>query len=307
METSQFHAACEWFGPGWTVILSPLVHILRRPAWDLFLMSAHPGTRKKPASNTWPCLPTGTDASAAPTEGMVLPDADSGPTLGTQPPLAELSGQVGELAAELGVGWTGESYPPPRVALEAVRQSSPRQESVETVSVTKDRVPLRRSGAPAKKRRGAEAHPAGAVDFLRMRVDALRAGEERAPKTRRWLCRAVTERCLDCSADLAGGGGDATTPRRVFCERMRRANHKRRKLRRVRNEGRYAGPTGGKRSTIVSFARQVGYAQGAEELEAAANIQRLAVSYIDRALLAQAGPKFPVSADRVLRTLADRL
>ena len=35
-ETSQFHAAREWFGPGWTVILSPLVHILRRPAWDRF-------------------------------------------------------------------------------------------------------------------------------------------------------------------------------------------------------------------------------------------------------------------------------
>ena len=69
------------------------------------------------------------DASAAPTEGMILPDADSGPTLGTQPPPAELSGQVGELAAELGVGWTRESYPPPRMALEAVRQSPPRQES----------------------------------------------------------------------------------------------------------------------------------------------------------------------------------
>ena len=34
-ETSKFHAACEWYGPGWTVILSPLVHIVRRPSWDL--------------------------------------------------------------------------------------------------------------------------------------------------------------------------------------------------------------------------------------------------------------------------------
>ena len=32
-ETSQFHAACEWFGLGWTV-LSPLVHVVRRPTWD---------------------------------------------------------------------------------------------------------------------------------------------------------------------------------------------------------------------------------------------------------------------------------
>ena len=60
-------------------------------------------------------------------------------------------------------------------------------------------------------------------------------------------------------------------------------------------------------STIVSFARQVGQAQGAGELEAAANIQRPAVSYLDRALLAQDGPKFPVAAERELRTLAEAL
>ena len=94
--------------------------------------------------------------------------ADSGLTLGTQPPPPELSGQVDELAAELGVGWTGASY------LLPVRQSSPRQESVEPVCVNKDRVPLRRSGAPAKKRRGTETCPAGAVDLLRMRVAAPR-------------------------------------------------------------------------------------------------------------------------------------
>ena len=29
-ETSKFHAACECYGPGWTVILPPLVHIVRR-------------------------------------------------------------------------------------------------------------------------------------------------------------------------------------------------------------------------------------------------------------------------------------
>ena len=31
---ARFHAVCEWFGPGWTVALSPLVHVVRRPAWD---------------------------------------------------------------------------------------------------------------------------------------------------------------------------------------------------------------------------------------------------------------------------------
>ena len=34
-ETSQSHAAREWFGPGWTVVLSRLVHVIRRPSWDL--------------------------------------------------------------------------------------------------------------------------------------------------------------------------------------------------------------------------------------------------------------------------------
>ena len=34
-ETSQFHTACEWFGRGWIVVLSPLVHVVRRPTWDL--------------------------------------------------------------------------------------------------------------------------------------------------------------------------------------------------------------------------------------------------------------------------------
>ena len=33
-EVARFHATCEWFGPGWTVVLSPLVHVVRRPAWD---------------------------------------------------------------------------------------------------------------------------------------------------------------------------------------------------------------------------------------------------------------------------------
>ena len=61
-------------------------------------------------------------------------------------------------------------------------QSSPRQESVETVSVTKDRVPLRRSGAPAKKRPEAEAHPAGAVHFLRMRVASPRGRGASPPR-----------------------------------------------------------------------------------------------------------------------------
>ena len=47
---------------------------------------------------------------ATPTEGVILPDADTGPTMETQPLPAELSGQVGELAAEVGVGSTGQEW-----------------------------------------------------------------------------------------------------------------------------------------------------------------------------------------------------
>ena len=32
-ETSKFHAECEWFGLGRTVVL-PLLHVLRRPSGD---------------------------------------------------------------------------------------------------------------------------------------------------------------------------------------------------------------------------------------------------------------------------------
>ena len=209
---------------------------------------------------------------------------------------------MGELAAEFGVGWTGESYPLPGEALEAVRQSSPRQESVETVSATKDRVPLRRSGAPAKQRRGAEAHPAGAVELLRMRVAALRAGEERASQdsevamsnghgdmpvllsrlaggaeTRR-RCRRHDHRRGECSVS---GSDVSTTSDESGAELGMRDDT------RVRQVARTI-PGSLAASTIVSFARQVGYAQGAGELEAAANIQRLPVSHLDRALLAQA-------------------
>ena len=61
---------------------------------------------------------------------------------------------------------------------------------------------------------------------------------------------------------FSGGGGDATTPptsaslrsppRRVFCDRKRLANHKRRKWGRARNERRQVGPTGGKETSRVT-------------------------------------------------------
>ena len=33
-ETSKFHGTCEWFGPDWTVVRSPVVHVLGRPSCD---------------------------------------------------------------------------------------------------------------------------------------------------------------------------------------------------------------------------------------------------------------------------------
>ena len=45
----------------------------------------------------------------------------------------------------------------------------------------------------------------GAVDLLRVRVAALHAGEERAPRTRRWLCRTVME--MPGLLSPAGGRG----------------------------------------------------------------------------------------------------
>ena len=82
------------------------------------VMSVHRGPKKRPAASIWPCLPAATPAT--PPRGMETPLVDQGPTLGTQAPPVKLSGQLGELEAELGVGWTGEGNPPPGVA-------SPRQ------------------------------------------------------------------------------------------------------------------------------------------------------------------------------------
>ena len=150
--------------------------------------------------------------------------------------------------------------------------------------------------------RGPDAHPAGAVDLLRGRVAALRTGGE----------------MLGLHSCLAGGCRDAasapapsslrTPPWRVFRKLDRRGKCKRRERCRTGDEIRYACSPGSlAASTIVSFARQIGYAQATRELEAAANVRRLAVSYIDRALLSQAGPRFPVPAERELRTLAEAL
>ena len=33
-ETSRFHITCDWFGLGWTVVRSPLVHVLHQLCWD---------------------------------------------------------------------------------------------------------------------------------------------------------------------------------------------------------------------------------------------------------------------------------
>ena len=102
-ETSTFHATCEWFGLGWTVVLSPLAHVLRR-VLGRHVMPVHRGPKKRPAASIWPCLPAATTVPATPPRGVETSLVDWGFTLGTQASPVELSGQVGEL----GVGWTGE-------------------------------------------------------------------------------------------------------------------------------------------------------------------------------------------------------
>ena len=59
----------------------------------------------------------------------------------------------------------------------------------------------RDGGVPTKKQRRTEAQPAGAVDLLRKRVAAFRAGEI-VPKTRRWRCGVLTEICWDSTSAL---------------------------------------------------------------------------------------------------------
>ena len=90
-ETSNFLAAREWFGLGETVVLSPLIYVLRRPAWD--------------------------DVGCRSTQG----------------PKETSFQHLAMPAKELGVG-TGDFHPTPRVALEAGRRSSPRQENVESTN-----------------------------------------------------------------------------------------------------------------------------------------------------------------------------
>ena len=51
-ETSKFHAECELFGPSWTIVLSPLVHVLRRPSWgrhsDVFMSAGWDAVAMEP-------------------------------------------------------------------------------------------------------------------------------------------------------------------------------------------------------------------------------------------------------------------
>ena len=190
-----------------------------------------------------------------------MPLVDSGPTLATQAPPVELSGQVRELAAKLGVGWTGEGCPPPGVAPEAVRQPSP-EERVETMSVSKDRVPLRRSGAPIFKRRGTDDHPRGRGRY---------AAHEGccSPRGRGWSPQDSAVAMLDGDGEMpgllsrfAGGGGDTalppapaslrSPPRRVFRKWERRRKCKRRKRCRAGSERRCACSPDGREAPWVS-------------------------------------------------------
>ena len=69
---------------------------------------------------------------------------------------------------------------------------------------SKDRIPLRRSGSPKKKRRRTKAHPAGAVDLFRRRC-LLGALAKSDPPRLNNSCLGGDGRCLDCTATCLGG------------------------------------------------------------------------------------------------------
>ena len=96
--------------------------------------------------------------------------------------------------------------------VKAVRQPSPQQESVEIVSAIKDRVPVASLWSAHTEAPETEAHPAGAVDLLRMRVAALR-GEDRDSAV------AMSDgdgEMLGLLSRFFFGGGDAASPRAVW-------------------------------------------------------------------------------------------
>ena len=109
-ETWQFHAACEWFGPGWTLLFSRRWSTFSDDRLGTSFVVSAPW-RQEETSFQHLATPAGRYGCVSSPNGR-NGFATCRPTLGTQPPLVELSGQVGELAAELGVGWTREGYPP---------------------------------------------------------------------------------------------------------------------------------------------------------------------------------------------------
>ena len=196
-----------------------------------------------------------------------------------QPPPAELSGQVGELAAVQPTTRCGPGSSSPIFSTAGYRGDGERQQGPRPVASSR-----------RKKRRGTETHTA---DLFRMRVAALSAGEERVPI----LGGGYVERSRrDASIGRPLLLAEVETRRRRPC--LRRYDHHRgecsvsrsdgrAKWERVRNEGR---PLGGKETSRVTrivhhcVCRPLGRVRPGRRR--ARSIQRLAVSYLDRALLA---------------------
>ena len=218
-DMSQFHAACEWFGPGWTDFVATCPHSAPTSLGPI-LMSAHAGAKKNQ-------LPTLGHARRQEWMHQQLRRKDDLPDAPTAACRAERAG-----AAELGVGWTGEKL--------TAHQEWPskhfpsllhRQERVETVSVNKGPCPdASQRSASDKAPRDGDSHggrgrlvahesrcsPRGRGASLQDSEVAMSSGHGEVP---RLLGR------------FAGGSGDATTPpasaslrsppRRGFCERER--------------------------------------------------------------------------------------
>ena len=127
----------------------------------------------------------------------------------------------------------------------------------------------------------------GAVDLLRMRVAALRAGEERAPSVHREMSGLLGR--------LAGGGGDAMTPPASASLRSPEATSDESGAELgMRDDTRVRQETSRVTRSVHHCAfRPPGRVRPRRRRAQSSQ----AVSYLDRALLPQAGPKFPVTAE----------
>ena len=208
-------------GLGWTVVLSPLVLVLRRPSWDQLLESGHACLQRRLCQQ--------------------LHQEEWKRRLATRGP-----------------PWRLRRHPSSRWA-----NSQPNSESVGPGKATRRQVWLPRElviflhSRNVPRPRGIPRMRARCVtvELQQRSIESgcspcgLRAGEDRASQTRRWLWRVG---CRD-AAPAPAPASLRSPPRRVFRKLVRRRKCKRRKRVKTGNERRYACSPGGEEASWVSL------------------------------------------------------